>query len=96
MEISSDYYQRPYQFLLRLVNRSLSKDLDKYSFANSIIKLPASGEVIVTTVLKYVVIMNISNKKGYISVCEITFEKWVDTLSGHDKISMDIDRIVWT
>ena len=30
------------------------------------------------------------------SVCEITFEKWVDTLSGHDKVSMDMDRIVWT
>ena len=31
-----------------------------------------------------------------ITVCKITFEKWVDTLSGHDKVSMDTDRIVWT
>jgi len=30
------------------------------------------------------------------TVSEITSEKWVDTLSGHDKASMDIDRIVWT
>ena len=30
------------------------------------------------------------------AVCEITFEKWVDTLSGHDKFCMDIDTIVWT
>ena len=30
------------------------------------------------------------------TVCEITFEKWVDTLSGHDKFCMDVDRIVWT
>ena len=29
-------------------------------------------------------------------VCEITFEKWAETLSGHDKVSMDMDRIVWT
>ena len=25
---------------------------------------------------------------------EITFEKWADTLSGHDKVFMDMDRIV--
>ena len=31
-----------------------------------------------------------------LTVCEITFEKWIDTLSRHDKVSMDIDRIVWT
>jgi len=30
------------------------------------------------------------------AVCKITFEKWVDILSGHDKVSMDMDRIVWT
>ena len=31
-----------------------------------------------------------------IAVGEITFEKWADTLLGHDKASMDMDRIVWT
>ena len=31
-----------------------------------------------------------------VTVCEITFKKWVDTLSEHDKVSMDMDRIVWT
>ena len=30
------------------------------------------------------------------TVCEITFEKCVDTLSGYDKVSMDIDEMVWT
>ena len=26
------------------------------------------------------------------TVCGITFEKWVDTLSGHNEVSMDIRR----
>ena len=30
------------------------------------------------------------------TVCKITFETWADTLSGHDKVCMDIGGIVWT
>ena len=30
------------------------------------------------------------------SVCEITFETWADTLSGHNKIYTDTSGVVWT
>ena len=38
-------------------------------------------------------IMNSLHRNEHLAmpVCEITFEKWVDTLSGHDKFCMDID-----
>ena len=49
-EILSDYYQRPYQYLIQL---SASKDLDRYNFENLRRKPLANGEVILNTVLKY-------------------------------------------
>ena len=30
------------------------------------------------------------------SVCEITFDTWADTLSGHNKIYTDTSGVVWT
>ena len=50
-EISSDHYQRPYQYFLRLSNESA---LDKYSFVKSNVHLPANEEAILHAVLKYV------------------------------------------
>lgn len=52
-EISSDHYQRPYQYFLRLSNTSASKDLDKYSFTKSKVWSLTSEETILETILKY-------------------------------------------
>ena len=33
---------------------------------------------------------------GHKAVCEITFETWADTLSGHDEVRMNISGVIWT
>ena len=55
-EISSDHYQRPYQYFLRLSNESA---LDEYSFPKSSVQLSLGGEAILHTILEYVYIISI-------------------------------------
>jgi len=44
------------------------------------------------TISEHAQVITRTHASMHIPACEITFEKWVDTLSGHDKVSMGIGR----